>query len=95
MGSICLADVGVLGGIQVTLYNGATPVQQLNVNDALVNLSLLSGNRFNAIFEAKSTYDRVLLYVTSGNGLTYDDKIVTDVLKPLYLKLWESSESWN
>ena len=54
-----LADVGVLGGIQVTLYNGATPVQQLNVNDALVNLSLLSGNRFNAIFEAKNTYDRV------------------------------------
>jgi len=43
----------------------------------------------------KSTYDGVLLYVTSGNGLTYDDKIVTDVLKPLYLKLWESSESWN
>jgi hypothetical protein len=43
----------------------------------------------------KSTYDRVLLCVTSGNGLTYDDKIVTDVLKPLYLKLWESSESWN
>ena len=54
-----LADVGVLGGIQVTLYNGTTPVQQLNVNDALVNLSLLSGNRFNAIFEAKNTYDRV------------------------------------
>ena len=26
------------------------------------------------------TYDRVLLYVTSGNGLTYDDKIVTEVL---------------
>lgn len=43
----------------------------------------------------KSTHDGVLLYVTSGNGLTYDDKIVTDVLKPLYLKLWESSESWN
>ena len=43
----------------------------------------------------KSTYDRVLLCVTSGNGLTYDDKIVTDVLKPLYLKLLESSESWN
>ena len=43
----------------------------------------------------KSTYDGVLLYVTSGNGLTYDDKIVTDVLKPLYLKLLESSESWN
>ena len=43
----------------------------------------------------KSTYDGVLLCVTSGNGLTYDDKIVTDVLKPLYLKLWESSESWN
>ena len=43
----------------------------------------------------KSTYDRVLLYVTSGNGLTYGGKIVTEVLKPLYLKLWESSESWN
>ena len=43
----------------------------------------------------KGTYGGVLLYVTSGNGLTYDDKIVTDVLKPLYLKLWESSESWN
>ena len=43
----------------------------------------------------KSAYDGVLLYVTSGNGLTYDDKIVTDVLKPLYLKLWELSESWN
>ena len=42
----------------------------------------------------KSTYDGVLLCVTSGNGLTYDDKIVTDVLKPLYLKLLESSESW-
>ena len=43
----------------------------------------------------KRTYNRVPLYVTSGNGLTYDDKIVTDVLKPLYLKLLESSESWN
>ena len=43
----------------------------------------------------KSTYDGVLLYVTSGNRLTDDDKIVIDVLKPLYLKLWESSESWN
>ena len=45
--------------------------------------------------QLKSTYDGVLLYVTSGNELTYDDKIVTDVLKPLYLKLWESNESWN
>ena len=43
----------------------------------------------------KNTYDGVLLCVTSGNGLTYNDKIVTDVLKPLYLKLLESSESWN
>jgi len=41
------------------------------------------------------TYDRVLLSVTSGNGLTYGGKIVTEVLKPLYLKLWESSESRN
>jgi hypothetical protein len=43
----------------------------------------------------KSTYDEVLLCVTSSNGLTYDDKIVTDVLKPLCLKLLESSELWN
>jgi len=41
------------------------------------------------------TYDRVLLSITSGNRLTYGGKIVTEVLKPLYLKLWESSESWN
>ena len=43
----------------------------------------------------KGTYDGVSLCVTSGNGLTYGGKIVTEVLKPLYLKLWESSESWN
>ena len=36
----------------------------------------------------KSTYDRVLLYVTSGNGLTYDDKIVTDVLKLWSIQVW-------
>ena len=42
----------------------------------------------------RSTYDGVLLCITSGSGLLEDDKIVNDVLKPLYLKLWESKKSW-
>ncbi|SFC22479.1 conserved repeat domain-containing protein/gliding motility-associated C-terminal domain-containing protein [Zunongwangia mangrovi] len=54
-----LADVSVLSGLQVTLSNGNTQVDQYTLNSSLVRLTLLGGERFSAQFEASGVYDRV------------------------------------
>ncbi|MFC6859207.1 Ig-like domain-containing protein [Zunongwangia atlantica] len=54
-----LADVGVLSGIQLTLFNGATQVNQFTLDASLVSVNVLGGDRFTADFEANGTYDRV------------------------------------
>ncbi len=41
------------------------------------------------------TYEGINLYVISDSGLSAEDKVVTDVLTPLYLNLCESRESWS
>ena len=59
-----LADVTVLGGIQVNLMNGATVVATYNLSSSLLNLTLLSGNRFRATLPAVGNYDRVEVRAT-------------------------------
>jgi len=54
-----LADVAVLGGIQVRIMNGNTVVSTYTLNSSLLNLRLLSGNQFAATFVAGGVYDRV------------------------------------
>ncbi|RYE21797.1 MAG: hypothetical protein EOP51_14745, partial [Sphingobacteriales bacterium] len=54
-----LADVTALGGIQVRVMNGGTVVATYNLSSSLLNLTLLSGNRFRATLPAVGNYDRV------------------------------------
>lgn len=55
-----LADLSLLGNITITLFNGSTVVGTPHLlNDALINLQLLNGNRFKATFVAGGVYDRV------------------------------------
>lgn len=54
-----LLDLGVLGGVTVTVLNGSAVVSTYQLNSALIDLRLLSGNRFKATFLAGGTYDRV------------------------------------
>ncbi|MHA4894347.1 Ig-like domain-containing protein [Pedobacter sp. PWIIR3] len=61
-----LADVVLLGGIQVRVMNGSTVVATYNLGASLLNLSLLSGNRFIATLPAVANYDRVEV---RANGL--------------------------
>jgi gliding motility-associated-like protein len=54
-----LADVTALAGIQVRIMNGGTVVATYNLSSSLLNLTLLSGNRFRATLPAVGNYDRV------------------------------------
>lgn len=54
-----LADVGLLNNITVTVLNGTTVVKTTQLNGGLLNLRLLSGNRFAATVLAGGVYDRV------------------------------------
>jgi gliding motility-associated-like protein len=54
-----LADVGLLNNITVTVYNGTTVVKTTQISAALLNLQLLSANRFAATVAAGGVYDRV------------------------------------
>jgi len=54
-----LADVNVLNNITVTVLNGTTVVRTVQINGALLNLTLLGGSRFAAILLAGGVYDRV------------------------------------
>jgi len=54
-----LADVSVLGGVTVTVLNGTDIVKTYALNSALIDLKLLSGNRFKATLPAGGAFDRV------------------------------------
>ena len=54
-----LLDVTALGGITVNILNGNTVVKSYPLNQSLINLRLLTGNRFKATFAATGAYDRV------------------------------------
>ncbi|QIL38957.1 T9SS type B sorting domain-containing protein [Pedobacter sp. HDW13] len=54
-----LADVGLLSNITVTVFNGTTVVKTTQISASLLNLQLLSANRFAATVAAGGVYDRV------------------------------------
>lgn len=54
-----LVNVTALGGITVNILNGNTVVKSYPLNQSLINLQLLTGNRFKATFAATGAYDRV------------------------------------
>jgi gliding motility-associated-like protein len=54
-----LTDVGLLNNVTVTVLNGTTVVKTVQLNGGLLNLQLLSGNRFAATILAGGAYDRV------------------------------------
>ncbi|MCX2453228.1 putative Ig domain-containing protein [Pedobacter sp. PLR] len=57
--AVGLADVGVLGGATVTVYNGTTLVSTYPLNSSLIQLSLLNPNRAQLTIPAGGVYDRV------------------------------------
>ncbi|QOG01502.1 gliding motility-associated C-terminal domain-containing protein [Flavobacterium sp. MDT1-60] len=55
-----LADVQLLGAVSLATYNGATyNNDRISVNNPLITLQLLSGNRFRASVVAGANFDRV------------------------------------
>jgi gliding motility-associated-like protein len=54
-----LTDLSVLGGVTVNVIKNNTIVRTLQLNSSLINLQLLSGNRFKATFLAGAEFDRV------------------------------------
>ncbi|MFH7032587.1 immunoglobulin domain-containing protein, partial [Flavobacterium aquidurense] len=62
-----LADVSVLGGgISLTAYNGTTASGTYNLNNNLLSLQLLSGNRFRVSFPTTGSFDRVQIRLGGG-----------------------------
>lgn len=56
---IGLADVSVLSNIQLILKNGNATVGTYSLNSSLINLRLLTGNRFTVTLPAGGNFDRV------------------------------------
>lgn len=55
-----IADVSLLGVVSLATYNGATyNNDRVSINNSLVTLNLLSGNRFRASVTAGANFDRV------------------------------------
>ncbi|SEA77116.1 gliding motility-associated C-terminal domain-containing protein, partial [Chitinophaga terrae (ex Kim and Jung 2007)] len=63
-----LADVSVLGGALITVYNGNTVVSTHPISQ-LLTLRLLSGNRYTATVPAGGAYDRVEVKLTGVANL--------------------------
>ncbi|WP_458694045.1 Ig-like domain-containing protein, partial [Sinomicrobium soli] len=62
-----LADINLLGGITVTLYNGTTEVDQYSLDNPLLEIELLSGgDRGEVGIPASGVYDRVEIRNTAG-----------------------------
>lgn len=64
-----LADVGLLNGATVTVYNGNNVVRVYPLSSPLLNLQLLSGNRIQATFPATGIFNAVEIRVGSVAGL--------------------------
>ncbi|MBE9599687.1 putative Ig domain-containing protein [Pedobacter sp. MC2016-24] len=64
-----LADIGLINGGTITVYKGNTPVKVYPLNSSLLNLQLLSGNRFQATFPATGDFDAVEIRVGAVVGL--------------------------
>lgn len=64
-----LADVGLINGATITVYKGGTVVKVYPLNSSLLNLQLLSGNRFQATFPATGDFDAVEIRVGAVVGL--------------------------
>lgn len=54
-----LADIGLINGGTITVYNGTTVVKVYPLNSSLLNLQLLNGNRFQVTLAATGTYNAV------------------------------------
>ncbi|MGN7989197.1 putative Ig domain-containing protein [Pedobacter sp. 22226] len=54
-----LLDLTALGNVTLNVMNGTTVVRTVQLNSSLLNLQLLSGNRFAATILAGGAYDRV------------------------------------
>ncbi|MFW0736132.1 gliding motility-associated C-terminal domain-containing protein [Flavobacterium sp. T12S277] len=55
-----IADLNLLGVVSLATYNGATFNNDRNfINNALISLQLLSGNKFRATFTAAANFDRI------------------------------------
>ncbi|MFH6996788.1 gliding motility-associated C-terminal domain-containing protein [Flavobacterium sp. FlaQc-57] len=55
-----IADVSLLGGVSLATYNGTTyNGDRVFINNSLVNLQVLSGNRFRASIVAGANFDRI------------------------------------
>jgi len=55
-----LADVTILGSVTLATYNGATyNNDRTPINNSLIGIQLLSGNKFKASFRATAPFDRV------------------------------------
>lgn len=61
-----LADLALLGRIEVALYNGTTEIYRYPLNSSLISLSLLGGNAYNVYVPATAAYDRVTIRLNSG-----------------------------
>lgn len=63
-----LLSAAVLGNIQVTLSNGATPTSTLALNSALIKVYLLAGssNKYAVYIPATGAYDRITVKINSG-----------------------------
>ncbi|MGS2764547.1 Ig-like domain-containing protein, partial [Sinomicrobium sp. M5D2P9] len=62
-----LGDINVLGAITVTLFNGATQVDQYSLNNPLLEIRLLTGGeRGQVLIPASGAYDRVEIRNTAG-----------------------------
>lgn len=54
-----LADIGLINGGTITVYNGTTVVKVYPLNSSLLNLQLLNGNRFQVTLPATGVYNAV------------------------------------
>ena len=62
-----LADLSLLGGVTIDVYNGATLVNSYPLNNPLLTLRLLGGtNRYSVTVPVTGNYDRVRVSLKSG-----------------------------
>ncbi|WET03286.1 gliding motility-associated C-terminal domain-containing protein [Flavobacterium sp. YJ01] len=90
-----LADVTLLGGVSLATFNGAIyNNDRTPINNSLIGIQLLSGNKFKASFKATAPFDRVEirlgglatvlsnLYIYQG-AYRYPDATVTGAAAPI------------